>query len=155
MADLFESLAARPELARTLAAHVRSVGESGLPPRTRELIALMVAWLNACDYCTCVHEEIALRVGVDEATLAALGEFATSEKFDDAERAALQAAVALTREPRGLPPALAQALRTHYGETGAIDVLAAIGLDNYLSRLTNALGLHAPSPAPPESAAFR
>jgi AhpD family alkylhydroperoxidase len=155
MADLFETLTTRPELMRTLAAHIRSVGSSSLPERTRELIALMVAWLNACDYCTCVHEGIALRVGVDEATLAALGDFATSDRFNDAERAALQATVALTREPRGLPPALRDALQTHYGEAGTVDVLAAIGLDNYLSRLTNALGLHAPSPAPPESAASR
>lgn len=155
MADLFETLGARPELARTLAAHVRSVGDGTLAERTRELIALMVAWLNACDYCTCVHEEIARRVGVDESTLAALGDFASSDRFSDAERAALHATVALTREPRGLPPALMQALREHYGEAGTIDVLAAIGLNNYLSRITNALGLHAPSPAPPESAASR
>jgi len=124
-----------------LAAHVRDLSEGTLPARTRELIALMVGWLNACDYCTCVHEEIARDLGVDEKTLAALGDFATSPLFTVAERAALSATVALTREPRALPPTLWDALRTNYTEGQCIEVLAAIGLNNYVSRLSNALGI--------------
>ena len=148
MSDLFDALAARPELARTLAAHVRELSTGAVPQRTKELIALMVGWLNACEYCTCVHEEIARNLGVDEATLAALGDFATSGRFSDAERAALQATVALTREPRALPPAVWEALRVNYDEAGCVEVLAAIGLNNYLSRVSNALSLRAPSSAP-------
>lgn len=146
MADLFGALAARPELARTLAAHVRELDAGTIPPRTRELIALMVAWLNACDYCTCVHEEIARDVGVDEETLATLGDFAGSPRFSPAERAALAATVALTREPRALPQALWDDLRAHYDESGCVEIIAAIGLNNYLSRAINALRLqpHAP-----------
>lgn len=146
MAGLFDALAAHPGLARSLAAHVRDFDAGILPPRTRELIALMVAWLNACDYCTCVHEEIAQSVGVDEATLAELGDFARSPHFSEAERSALTATVALTREPRALPPPLWEALRANYDEAGCIEVIAAIGLNNYLSRVVNALQLqqHAP-----------
>ncbi len=146
MADLFGALAARPQLARTLAAHVRELDAGAIPARTRELIALMVAWLNACDYCTCVHEEIARDVGVDEETLATLGDFARSPLFSPAERAALAATVALTREPRALPPPLWDDLRAHYDEGGCVEIIAAIGLNNYLSRVVNALRLqpHAP-----------
>jgi len=146
VAGLFDALSARPELARSLAAHVRELDAGTLPPRTRELIALMVAWLNACDHCTCVHEEIARSIGVDEATLAALGDFARSPHFSDAERAALTATVALTREPRALPPAAWEGLRANYDEAGCVEVIAAIGLNNYLSRAVNALQLqqHAP-----------
>ena len=146
MAGLFDALAARPGLARSLAAHVREFDNGTLPSRTRELIALMVAWLNACEYCTCVHEEIARSIGVDEATLAQLGDFARSLHFSEAERAALAATVALTREPRALPPPLWEALRAHYDEAGCVEVIAAIGLNNYLSRVINALQLqlHAP-----------
>ncbi len=146
MGDLFGALAGRPELARTLAAHVRELDAGTIPPRTRELIALMVAWLNACDYCTCVHEEIARDVGVDQETLATLGDFARSPLFSPAERAALSATVALTREPRALPPPVWEALRAHYDEGGCVEIVAAIGLNNYLSRVVNALRLqpHAP-----------
>ena len=147
MADLFDALAVRPEVARTLAAHVRELAGGTVPQRTKELIALMVGWLNACEYCTCVHEEIARGLGVDEATLAELGDYATSDRFSEAERAALHATVALTREPRALPPAVWDALHANYDEGGCVEVLAAIGLNNYLSRVSNALSLSAPSRA--------
>ena len=101
----------------------------------------MVAWLNACDYCTCVHEEIARRLGIDAPTLETLGDFARSPRFNDAERAALHAAVVLTREPRALPPAISDALKSNYDSSQCVEILSAIGLNNYLSRLSNALSL--------------
>jgi len=139
VADLFAALASRPELARTLAAHMRELEAGTIAPRTRELIALMVAWLNACDYCTCVHEEIARSIGVDAATLATLSDFARSPHFSPAERAALSATVALTREPRALPPPVWDELRAHYDENACVEIIAAVGLNNYLSRVVNAL----------------
>lgn len=141
---LFSALAARPQLARSLAAHVREFESGSVPARTRELVALMVGWLNACDYCTCVHEEYALKLGVDQATLQALGDFARSPLFSEAERAALSATVALTREPRALPPPVEAALREHYDEAGYPEIIALIGLNNYLSRVSNALNLRPP-----------
>jgi AhpD family alkylhydroperoxidase len=141
---LFSAIAARPQIARTLAAHLRSLNDDGtVPARTKELIALMVGWLNACDYCTCVHEEIALKLGIETQTLAELGDFHRSERFTDAERAALTATVALTREPRALPPPVLEQLREHYDEGEIVEILSAIGVNNYVSRLSNALALEA------------
>ena len=146
MTGPFDALSARPALARSLAAHLRELDAGSLPQRTRELIALMVAWLNACEYCTCVHEEIARSIGVDEATLETLGDFARSPHFSDPERAALSATVALTREPRALPPAVWEALRANYDEGECTEIIAAIGLNNYLSRVINALALQLREP---------
>ena len=145
---MFGAIAARPQIARSLAAHLRDLNDGGtVSRRTKELIALMVGWLNACDYCTCVHEEIALKLGIDTQTLAELGDFATSERFSDAERAALAATVSLTREPRALPPPVLAQLRAHYDDGEVIEILAAIGANNYVSRMSNALSLEAtPSP---------
>ncbi len=141
---LFSAIAARPKIARTLAAHVRALNEDGtVAARTKELIALMVGWLNACDYCTCVHEEIALKLGIETQTLAELGDFARSERFSPQERAALTATVSLTREPRALPPPVLAQLREHYNEGEIVEILSAIGVNNYVSRLSNALALEA------------
>ena len=124
---LFSAIAARPQIARTLAAHLRALSDDGtVPARTKELIALMVGWLNACDYCTCVHEEIALKLGIEMQTLAELGDFARSERFTPAERAALTATVSLTREPRALPPTVLEQLRGHYDEGEIVEILAVI-----------------------------
>ncbi len=142
--SLFEAIAPRPQIARSLAAHLRDLNDTGtVPKRTKELIALMVGWLNACDYCTCVHEEIASKLGIDTETLESLGDFARSSHFSGAERAALSATVALTREPRALPPAVWNDLRAHYDEGECVEILAVIGANNYVSRLSNALDLSA------------
>ena len=101
----------------------------------------MVGWLNACDYCTCVHEEYALKLGVDTDTLQSLGDFARSPHFSDAERAALTATVSLTREPRAMPPPVWDALRKHFDEAGCVEIVSLIGFNNYVSRVSNALGL--------------
>jgi AhpD family alkylhydroperoxidase len=139
LGDLFESLAARPQLARTLARHIEQVQAGTVPRRTKELCALMVSWLNACESCLQTHSEMALSLGVDQPTLDELGNFATSERFSAAERAALSAAVALTREPRALPPPVREMLDQYYDEGELAEIVATIGLYNYLTRANNAL----------------
>jgi AhpD family alkylhydroperoxidase len=142
VSSLFDALASRPGISRSLAAHLRELFESGtVPRRTKELCSLMVAWLCACDYCTCVHEEVAKRAGVDTQTLAQLSDYARSPLFSDAERAALAAAVALTREPRALPPNLWDALRRHYDKGECVEILAVIGVNNYIARVSNGLAV--------------
>ena len=139
MADLWESLGARPELARTLARHVAASQDGTLARRTQELCALMVAWLNACDDCLEFHSEMARELGVDADTLNELGDFARSERFSEAERAALSAAVALTREPRALPEPVRRQLERYYPPGEVVEIVATIGLHNYLTRASNAL----------------
>ena len=139
MAGLWESLSVRPQLARTLARHVSALDEGTVPRRTKELVAVMVAWLNACERCAKVHGEIAQELGVERDALEELGDFARSSRFNAAERAALSAAVALTREPRALPPAVAEELARHYDDGEIVEIVAAIGLHNYVTRIGNAL----------------
>jgi len=139
VAELWEALGARPGLARTLARHAAELNEGTVPRRTKELCALMVSWLNACENCTQAHAEMARNLGVDAATLDELGDYARSERFSPAERAALAASVALTREPRALPPPVRADLESHYDEGEIVEIVAAIGLTNYLSRASNAL----------------
>lgn len=78
-------------------------------------------------------------------TLEALSDYARSERFDAAEKAALAATVALTREPRALPQTLWEALRERYDDAQTVELVCTIGLLNYLSRVSNALQL-APEP---------
>ncbi len=68
-----------------------------------------------------------------------LWDFARNPKFTDAERAALAAAVAITREPRGLPESVWQDLRNHFDDGEIVEILCAVGLFNYFNRFNNAL----------------
>lgn len=132
----------RPEIAQSLIRHVEAVAASGtVPRRVKELCALMVSWLNACEYCTSCHTDLAQRLGIDQVTLDELGGYSRSERFSARERAALAATVSLTREPRALPKNLRDDLLTYFSTDELAEILATIGLYNYLSRLSNALNL--------------
>lgn len=148
MSGLWESLRARSHVARTLARHVEAVDGGTVPRRTKELVALMVAWLNACESCAKVHGDAALQLGVDEATLQELGDFARSERFLPPERAALAAAVALTREPRAMPQPVRVELERYYDAGEIVEIVAAIGLHNYLTRVSNAMRADASAVTP-------
>ena len=129
----------RPQLARTLARHLEEVENGSVPRRTKELCALMVSWLNACENCTQTHMEMAQSLGVGREALDELGNFATSDRFSPAERAALSAAVALTREPRALPVPVRAMLEEHFDAGEIVEVIATIGVYNYVTRASNAL----------------
>lgn len=132
----------RGDLAASLAAHMELLARTGtLARRTKELLAIMVAWLNVCVTCAKSHEALARYVGVDEATLAELEDYSRSDRFSEGERAALAAAVALTREPRALPPTLWAALRSQYDDGECVEIVATIALYNYVTRLNNALNV--------------
>ena len=85
-----------------------------------------------------VHGALAKRLGVEEASLHDLSNYATSGNFSDVERAALAIAVALTREPRALPENLRAAFVALCGDDGFEELAATVGLFNYLTRLHNA-----------------
>ncbi len=68
-----------------------------------------------------------------------LWDHARSERFGPRERAALAAAVAITREPRGLPDPVWAKLREHFDDGQIVEILCTIGLFNYFNRLNNAL----------------
>ncbi len=138
--SLAAAYATRPEISRSLAEHVRAVTQGGtVSRRTKELCALMVSWLNACIVCAKSHEALARHLGIEQATLDALEDYARSPLFTEAERAAIGASIALTREPRALPPAVRDALDAHYAPGEVSEIVAVIGLYNYLNRLNNAL----------------
>lgn len=85
------------------------------------------------------HGALSRRLGVEQEMLDELPDFARNPKFTDAERAAIAAAVAITREPRALPDPVWADLRKHYDDGEIVEILCAIGLFNYFNRLNNAL----------------
>lgn len=84
---------------------------------------------------------MARRFKADDETIVALLDHANSDRFDDAEKAALAAAESLTKDPTGLAEPLWQDLRRHYNDEQIIEILCSIGLFNYFNRLNNALGI--------------
>lgn len=99
----------------------------------------MVAGLTYCQPELTAQRRRARALGADTHLLNELWDYAASERFTEQQKAALAAAVALTREPRALPDAVWNDLRRCYDDAQIVELLCAIGLANYVDRLSNAL----------------
>ena len=138
--NLLRTIAAQPQLARNVHDHhVLLMTRGRVDELTKELCAAMVAGLNFCRPSLIAHRRRARKLGAGADQLNALWDNARSQAYSDAQKAALAAAVALTREPRGLPDALWSDLRKHYDDGQIVELLCVIGFANYLDRVSNAL----------------
>jgi AhpD family alkylhydroperoxidase len=139
-ANLFGTLAARPEIAAATAEHLRVVMQCGtVPAGTKALCAAMVSAVNFCEPALIAYRREARAAGVSVEMLNALWDFARSDRFSNAQKAALSAAVSLTREPRALPDTIWNQLRAEYGDGEIVEVLSVIAVVNALNRVSNAL----------------
>jgi AhpD family alkylhydroperoxidase len=146
--NLLRTIALQPELARSLGEHRTSLMERGCVPQiTKELCAAMVAGLNFCNPSLVAHRGRARRLGAGNQMLNALWDYARSDLYSAAQKAALAASVALTREPRGLPDTVWNELRAHYDDEQIVEILCVIGFANYLDRVSNALQTEIETPA--------
>lgn len=110
-----------------------------MPQLTKALCATMVAALNFCNPSLIANRKRARELGADAQMLNEIWNYAHSERYTDAQKAALAAAVALTREPRALPDAVWNDLRAHFDDAQIVELLCVIGMGNYLDRVDNAL----------------
>ncbi len=82
---------------------------------------------------------MARRHGWTDAQIDNLADFGQRSDFNDAEKAALDLAERVTRDPHEVDDAFWAELRRHYDEGEIIELLAAIGLFNYFNRFNDAL----------------
>ena len=68
-----------------------------------------------------------------------LADFRSRVDFSEAEKAALELAERVTRDPHEVDDPFWDELRRHYNEGEIIELLAAIGLFNYFNRFNDAL----------------
>lgn len=138
--NLFATLAVRPEVSESAAAHLRAIMQCGTVPRTTKVLcAAMVSAVNFCEPALIAYRREARTAGISVETLNALWDFARSDLFTGGEKAALSTAVALTREARGLPDPVWNQLRAHYDDGEIVEILAVVAVVNSLNRMSNAL----------------
>lgn len=139
-ANLFATIAVRPQLAAAAAEHLRAAMQHGtVPAVTKALCAAMVSAINLCEPALVAYRREARFAGAGVEMLNALWDFARSDLFDRAQKAALSASVSLTREARALPDTIWDQLRAEYDDGEIVEILSLIGLVNALNRVSNAL----------------
>ena len=140
--NMFRTVAHRPEILQTMIAHMEAVLNTGtLPTSLKELVIVRTSQMNNCEYCLASHSLLARKLGYNDAQIAALPRFETSDSFNDREKAALRLAERLTRNERPLDDTELAALKQHFTEGEIVELMAASGLFNYFNRFNNLLAM--------------
>lgn len=84
-----------------------------------------------------------MRSGAGDDKIRSVAQAATSPLFDEAERAALAYAEAMTISGQRVGDELFARVRTHFSEAQVVELTAAVALENFRSKFNVALGIEA------------
>lgn len=114
-----------------------------LPAKYRELAYFKSSQLNECSYCSHYHSQAAKKVGVSDEQLAAIGEYESSDAFDNKEKAVLRFSEELTTRA-DVRPATAEKLNEFLNDTQLVTLSATVALANFTNRFNHGLGIQLP-----------
>ena len=118
--------------------------ESPLPARARELAALAAVSVLECAYEQAAHARLARELGVPEAAIEAVKSDVTPAGLPEDEALAIDCARAVLKEHR-LPERSFASARDHFGDQGAVDLLATVGYYAMMASMFNALEVPPPA----------
>lgn len=126
----------RPKLVRALAELAAAVWdpESTVDRGFKRLLAHFASRAAGCQYCMAHTAGGALRLGVSEEKLAALWDYRTSPLYTEAERLALDFALAAAAVPNEVSDELFAAMRRHWSEDQMVEIVGVISLFGFLNR---------------------
>jgi len=136
----FAFMAAQPTALAAFSEFQQAImGDPCLEERHRELAYLKTAMLADCKLCIANHTAAAKRVGLSDAQIGAMGNFAQSDVFNELEKAILQYTAHVACGAGKSPAPLLQQLREGLGNDGVVALTQVIGIANLFSRFNNAL----------------
>jgi alkylhydroperoxidase family enzyme len=110
-----------------------------LDPRLVALVNRRVAALNGCVFWQDINAAVGSELGISDEKILALEEYATSPLYDEAERAALEYADAITLSDREVTDELFVRVRRHFDDDALVELTAAIAWENSSSKFNRAL----------------
>jgi AhpD family alkylhydroperoxidase len=121
---------------------IKSIYAGGVPRQTLELVHMRVSQINGCNACIASGIGSAAHAGVGAERLLALPAWRESAAFDDAERAAVALAEAMTRladRPDAVTDELWAEAAAHYDEQALSALVSMIALTNFFNRVNTTL----------------
>ncbi|MCH5677573.1 carboxymuconolactone decarboxylase family protein [Streptomyces gilvus] len=136
---IWTMLLARPKYARALYGVLTDLlFRTTLPVRLRELLIMRIGWTTAAEFEWAQHWEVATRAGVDPADLLAVRDWQGSDRFAEADRAALAAADEVV-ERGEVGDRSWRALRQHFSESEQLELIAVLATWHHVSVLVRSL----------------
>lgn len=127
-----------PNAMQALQAVGNIIQQSGIAPKTLELINLRASQINGCSVCAVQHPQIARKLGETDERLFAVTAWREAPYFTDAERAALALTEAVTRmsdRADPVPDDIWNEAAQHYDEQALAALVIAIANINVWNRL--------------------
>jgi AhpD family alkylhydroperoxidase len=139
---LYQMLLHSPEIARGWLTYLTAIRQrSSLPGALREMVIMRVALLNGAPYEADQHGPIALKEGMTQAQLDALGNWTESSLFNEQERAVLAYTDSMTRQIQ-VPADISDAVKSRFDAKQMVELTATIAAYNMVSRFLEALDIH-------------
>lgn len=105
----------------------------------KRLIAHFASRAAGCQYCE-AHSLIAANIhGVSQEKLDAIWDYQTSPLYSDAERVALDYAMAAGSVPNAVDEELMVRMKTHWSENQIVEILGAVCLYGFLNRWNDSM----------------
>jgi uncharacterized peroxidase-related enzyme len=105
----------------------------------RRLIGHLASQASGCLYCQAHTLLGAKNFGVSEDKLAAVWDYAHSPLYSEAERVALDFALAAASQPNAVTDELFDRLRQHWSESHIVEILGVVAMFGFLNRWNDSM----------------
>ncbi len=132
----------RPAIAKAFIELNKAVmaNEGRVTSALKRLIAFVSSRAAGCQYCQAHTIRAAERYGAPEEQLQHIWDYPTHPAFSDAERAALDLAVAASTVPNSVDQSTMKRVRTHWDDGEIVEIMGVIALFGYLNRWNDSMG---------------
>ncbi len=113
----------------------------------KRLIGYVASLTAGCQYCQAHTIRAAERYGAADGQMENVWSYKTHPAFTEAERAALDFAVAASAVPNSVDENISAELRKHWEEGEIVEILGVISLFGYLNRWNDSMGTVLEEPA--------
>ena len=112
--------------------------------RVTSALKRMIAWVSSnatgCRYCQAHAIRAAERYGAKQEQLDNIWEYRTHDAFSDAEKAALDFALAASQVPNTVNADIKKQLHKHWNDGEIVEMMGVISLFGYLNRWNDSMG---------------
>jgi uncharacterized peroxidase-related enzyme len=132
----------RPQIAQAFIALNKAVMENHgrVTSALKRLIAYVSSYATGCQYCQAHTIRAAERYGASEDQLHYIWEYKMHPAFNEAERAALDYAVAASSVPNAVDETVKANLRAHWDDGEIVEIAGVVALFGYLNRWNDSMG---------------
>lgn len=125
----------KPELVKALMAFAGiALAPGSVSAELKNLVAQIVSKSAGCSYCQAHTGHTGHSMGIPADKEAAMWDYETSDKFTEAERAALRVAQGAAQVPNAVTDADFEELKKHYTDEQIVEIVAVIGAFGFFNR---------------------